>query len=72
MSRSGRAWRYVGFAALGLILAGLGVFAWLRFAPRSVPPGQPALATLSDPASFRAAFNAAGDETRVLVLLSPT
>jgi hypothetical protein len=61
--------------ALLLIAAAAGAgFLWFKNAPRRTPAGQPALsrldaATLS---AFRDAFNALYDETRVLVLLSPT
>jgi hypothetical protein len=48
--------------------------AYLFYAPRSVPAGQPALAHLSarSLADLRSAFNAASAGTRLLVLLSPT
>jgi len=48
--------------------------AYLLYAPRSVPEGQPALVRL-DAGNFRTLrddFNAAGGGTRLLVLLSPT
>jgi len=48
--------------------------AYLRFAPRRVPPGQHSLVHL-DAGSLRTLrddFNAAGAGTRLLVLLSPT
>lgn len=50
------------------------IFAWLRIAPRRVPPGQPALATLGPGSlpAFQDAFNAADGEVRVLAMLSPT
>jgi len=56
------------------LLVAVGVFAWAKLAPRRVPAGQPPL-TLLDAASllaFRDAFNAPGDQVRVLVMLSPT
>jgi hypothetical protein len=60
--------------ALVAIVGCIAVFAWMKFAPRHVPPGQPPLATLgaeSVPA-FRDAFNAGNGEVRVLAMLSPT
>jgi hypothetical protein len=44
------------------------------FGPRNVPSGQPPLAYLSQGTldDLRAAFNAASDRTRLLLLLSPT
>ncbi len=41
------------------------------YVPASAPAGQPAVAALQLD-SFRQAFNAAADRTRVVVLLSPT
>jgi hypothetical protein len=55
-----------------LVLAA--ALAWVKLAPRHVPPGQPPLLTLdarSLPA-FRDAFNASEGEVRILVMLSPT
>jgi hypothetical protein len=59
--------------ALVLLGGGLAV-AWLRYAPRHAPEGQPDLATLdaSTLPGFRDTFNAHPDEIRLLVLLSPT
>jgi hypothetical protein len=56
--------------ALLCIVAG----AWLRFAPRRVPTGQPALATLTQEslADFRAAFNRSDGDVRIIAMLSPT
>ena len=56
------------------IVIGVAALAWLVFAPRSVPPGQPPLATLDagSLAAFKAAFNAADGEVRILAMLSPT
>jgi hypothetical protein len=61
----------VGAAVVVLCLA---VFAWLRLAPRRVPPSQPPLATLDAGSlpDFRNAFNAGDGEIRVLAMLSPT
>jgi hypothetical protein len=44
------------------------------FGPRNVPTGQPPLAYLSQGTldDLRAAFNAASDRTRLLLLFSPT
>ena len=54
-------------------IAGAG-FVWLMQAPRRTPAGQPALSRLDAATlpSFRKAFNAHADETRIVVLLSPT
>ena len=58
-------------AALFVLVATL---AWMRFAPRRVPAGQPPLATLEagSLSAFRDAFNARDEQVRVLVMLSPT
>jgi hypothetical protein len=55
-----------------VLLAGAAV-AW-RLIPGTAPAGQPPLATLDDAAleRVRADFNRYADETRVIVLLSPT
>jgi hypothetical protein len=64
-------------AAISLLsiaaIAGAG-FVWLKVAPRRTPAGQPALSRLDAAAlpAFREAFNARADETRIVVLLSPT
>ena len=62
----------VTFLSLAAI-AGAG-FVWLTHAPRRTPVGQPALSRLDAATlpAFRKAFNAHADETRVVVLLSPT
>jgi hypothetical protein len=54
-------------------IAGAG-FVWLKHSPRRTPAGQPALSRLDAATlpAFRDAFNAHADETRVIVLLSPT
>jgi len=59
-----------GTIALLLVIA----FLYYRYAPRHVPRGQPALTHLSADTlgDLRAAFNAASDRTRLLLLLSPT
>ena len=48
--------------------------AWLRWAPREVPAGQPPLAILGADSvpGFRAAFHGSRGEVRILALLSPT
>jgi hypothetical protein len=53
-------------AAAGLV--------WLTHAPRRMPAGQPALSRLDAPTlpAFLDAFNQATDQTRVILLLSPT
>ena len=62
----------------GLLLAAVaaagGGYLWLRYAPRHVPDGQPALAWLDEAAlpQFREKFNAGADGVRIVVLLSPT
>jgi hypothetical protein len=54
-------------------IAGAGLV-WFEHAPRRTPAGQPALARLDAATlpAFRDAFNAQADETRLIVLLSPT
>ena len=54
--------------ALALIAAAV---LWYNFAPSTAPAGQPPLASM-DLASLKGAFNRAVDQTRILVLLSPT
>lgn len=57
---------------IGIVL--LASYAWLRFAPRRVPEGQPPLVTV-EPGQLetvRDAFNASRGEVRVLAMLSPT
>jgi len=54
-----------------LVVAGIALFAWLKLAPRRVPPGQQPLAVF-DASSFKAAFNAGEGSVRILALLSPT
>ena len=59
-----------------VLVAVVSCLAWMRWAPRRAPAGQPALQYLSsapgglDP--LRAAVNAAQDRDRLVVLLSPT
>jgi hypothetical protein len=64
-----------GAAILGAaILALAGALAWIRYAPRRVPAGQPSLAVVDDRSiePVRAAFDAGAGEIRILALLSPT
>jgi hypothetical protein len=51
-----------------------GAWAWTRFGSHDVPAGQPPLAYLGPAslATLKAGFNRAADQTRVIVLLSPT
>jgi hypothetical protein len=61
-------------AAVAITLGTGGGFLYYRYAPRRVPSGQPPLTYLSA-ATFgdlRAAFNAASDGPRLLLLMSPT
>jgi hypothetical protein len=58
-----------------LVVVTISIFAgWEEFRPRErfTPPGQPALVELQSAAPVQAAFNAASDRIRVVVLLSPT
>jgi hypothetical protein len=59
---------------VAVLVVCLTVFAWMTFAPRRVPPGQPPLSTLnaSSLRAFREGFNASDGDVRVLALLSPT
>ena len=61
-------------ASAAAILVVGGAAAWLRWAPRDVPAGQPPLAALGADSlpGFRAAFNGSRGEVRILALLSPT
>ena len=75
MRRSIRTFLLV-LAGLVLVVVGAaaGGFLWLRYAPRHVPEGQPALQRLDEAAlpQFRETFNAGVDGVRIVVLLSPT
>jgi hypothetical protein len=58
-----------------VVLAAIaGMFAWVQFATHYTPTGQPPLATLDAGSlgTLKADFNRAVDETRMIVLLSPT
>ena len=61
-----------GAAMIALLV--VGGFLYYRYAPRHVPRGQPVLTHLSAGTlgDLRAAFNAAADRRRLLLLLSPT
>jgi predicted small integral membrane protein len=69
------AWsRRIAWLAASVALMVGGALVYHRYAPRHVPTGQPPLgyvtaATFGD---LRAAFNAASDRKRLLLLLSPT
>ena len=68
------------FLKLGAVLVGAGLLlgllalAWVKYAPRETPTGQPPLAALdaSSLQAFRDSFNASSDRVRILVMLSPT
>jgi hypothetical protein len=64
--------RTAGVAGLVVLIAAAA--AWYRFAPGEVPRGQPPLVTIDAAAleGVRAEFNRSADETRLIVLLSPT
>jgi hypothetical protein len=58
-----------------VVLAAIaGMFAWVQFATHDTPAGQPPLAALDAGSlgTLKADFNRAVDETRMIVLLSPT
>jgi len=57
-----------------LVVVGLLGLAWYLYRGERVPSGQPALLSVSA-ANFdmlRASFNAASDDVRIVLLLSPT
>jgi hypothetical protein len=62
------------FAVGGLVILLAAAVAWYRFAPGEAPAGQPPLVTIDAEtlAGLKADFNRHGDETRLIVLLSPT
>jgi hypothetical protein len=75
LARDGRMWlRRVAQVAVAVGVLGAGGFLYYRYSPRRVPSGQPPLADLSATTldDLRAAFNAASDRKRLLLLLSPT
>ena len=61
-------------ALVGVIVALLLAAAWYQFGGHRTAPGQPPLAELNAGSleQFRADFNAAVDQPRMIVLLSPT
>ncbi len=64
----------LGLIAAALALGALLVLAWMEFAPRMVPEGQPPLTTLN-PGSMsrvRDAFNMGDGEVRIVAMFSPT
>ena len=65
--------RVLAAVAVAVGVAGVAAFGWRRYAPRSTPAGQPALAVLSQEgfARFTAGFDSAGG-AKILALLSPT
>jgi hypothetical protein len=72
--RARTAVKALAWLALAVVVVLAAGFAWLKLAPRHVPEGQTALATLdveSLPA-FRSAFNSAAGQVRIVALLSPT
>lgn len=64
--------RSFGVAGLAVLL--VAAVAWYRFAPGEAPAGQPPLVTIdAEPLEgLRADFNRHGNETRLVILLSPT
>jgi hypothetical protein len=58
----------------GLVVLIAAVVGWYRFAPGDAPAGQPPLVTMDAAAleGLKADFNWHSNETRVIVLLSPT
>jgi hypothetical protein len=72
--RSGRVLRGGLYVVGALGALALSYYAYLRYAPRGTPAGQPALVSLT-PENFgtlKERFNAESDKTRVLVMVSPT
>ena len=62
------------FGVAGLVVLIAAAVAWYRFAPGEAPPGQPPLVTIDATAleELRVEFNRNANETRLIVLLSPT
>lgn len=62
------------FSVAGLVVLVAAAAVWYRFGPREAPPGQPPLVTIVAAAldGLRADFNRNANETRLIVLLSPT
>ena len=67
-------WRRAGRVGLLALLSLAALAAWHQFAPRRTPRGQPPLVRLAarNLGDLRQAFNAARDQKRVVLLLSPT
>lgn len=62
--------RYIG---LGVVVLGLlGAWAYFGLSAGDAPAGQPPLSTIRFASSFKKEFNAASQQHRLLVLLSPT
>ena len=66
--------RRILFLLAGIVVLCLAAFAWMRWAPRRVPQGQPPLATLGENSlpAFREVFNANEGQVRIVAMLSPT
>jgi hypothetical protein len=64
--------RTFGVAGIAVLL--VTAVAWYRLAPGEAPAGQPPLTTINADAveGLRADFNRYANETRLIVLLSPT
>lgn len=62
------------FGVAGIIVLIAAAVAWNRFAPGEAPVGQPPLVAIDAEAlqGLRADFNRYANETRLIVLLSPT
>ena len=62
------------FGVAGLLVLLAAAVVWYRFAPGEAPAGQPPLVTIDAEAleGLRADFNRHGNETRLVILLSPT
>jgi hypothetical protein len=62
------------FGVAGLVLLMAAAVAWYRLAPGEAPVGQPPLVTIDRAAieDLRADFNRYANETRLILLLSPT
>lgn len=62
------------FSIAGLVVLLAAVAAWYRLAPGEAPAGQPALVTIASGMleGLKAEFNRNANETRLIVLLSPT
>ena len=57
-----------------VVVSIVGALAWMRFATHDAPAGQRPLASLdlASLVTLKAEFNRAANETRIIVLLSPT